>query len=74
MPRDVSGGWFIAGLFGGVLAGVVAGLLLAPKTGKEAREIVGETGGQYISNLRDRVRRRQTEELALESIDGREES
>ena len=39
------GGSVLAGLIGGALAGTIAGLLLAPKAGKEARDIIREKGG-----------------------------
>ena len=52
------------GLIAGVLAGAVAGLLLAPKTGKEARQIVvaragevREKAGRYATSVRERLRR-----------------
>ena len=57
------------GLIAGVVVGAVAGLLLAPKTGKESRQIVvaraGEVrgmAGQYATSVRERMRRGQHEE------------
>ena len=59
----------VTGLIAGAVVGAVAGLLLAPKTGKEAREIVvaraGEArqkAGQYATSLRERIRRGQSDE------------
>ncbi len=74
------GGSVLAGLIGGALAGAVAGLLLAPKAGKEAREIVREKGEEYINkgeeyatSLRDRIRRRQSEEESGDAVEVSEE-
>ena len=57
------------GLISGVVVGAVAGLLLAPQTGKETRQIVvaraGELrgkAGQYATSARERLRRGQREE------------
>ena len=51
----------IAALTTGAVLGAAAGLLLAPKTGKETREVVATHSGQlrhkagrYISNIRGR--------------------
>ena len=74
MPRERKGGSLIAGLIVGALAGVAAGLLLAPKAGKETQAIVKDKGGRYIGNLRDRLRRDRTDAELSEATDGREES
>ena len=65
---------FIAGVITGVMFGAVAALLLAPKTGEEARQIVAaragevrEKAGQYATSVRERMRRGQSGE---ESSDG----
>ena len=82
------GGSFLTGLTGGAIAGVVAGLLLAPKTGTEAREIVRDKGGtyigksgeyiskggEYITNLRDRFHREKSDEEVAESVDTNQEA
>jgi gas vesicle protein len=60
----------ITGLLAGALIGTVTGLLFAPKSGKDTREIVGDRAnewrnraGDYVGNLRERVRRsRETSE------------
>ena len=56
-------GDFLAGLLAGAVAGAAAALLLTPKSGSEARELIADravrlrerTEGQ-ISNIRNRVR------------------
>ncbi len=59
----------VTGLIAGAVVGAVAGLLLAPKTGKETRQIVvgrageiREKAGQYATSLRERMRRGQSGE------------
>ena len=56
----------IAALTTGAVLGAAAGLLLAPKTGKETRKVVAthsgqlrHTAGHYITNLRGNLRRRE---------------
>ncbi len=59
-----SSGKLVTGLVAGALVGAVAGLLFAPKPGKESREIVGtkaeelrsKTGG-YIGTVKDKIKR-----------------
>ena len=54
----------ITGLVAGALAGAAAGILFAPKPGRESRVIVGakaeeirsKTGG-YIGTVREKIRR-----------------
>ncbi|MBM3941702.1 MAG: YtxH domain-containing protein [SAR202 cluster bacterium] len=53
---------FLAGLITGAVIGAVAGLLLAPKSGKETREMLvdqGQRAGRYVG---DAIRRRRGEE------------
>ncbi len=58
----------ITGLVAGAIVGTVAGLLLAPKSGKENRKMVGEkaskirskTGGA-IGSLKSRIKKTPTE-------------
>lgn len=52
---------FIAGLTAGAFIGAAIGMLLAPKTGRESREIVGQRAtvirqkaGGYVGKLRRR--------------------
>ena len=54
----------ITGIITGALVGTVIGLLFAPKTGKETRDIVAtragvirQKAGDYVGNLRDKMRR-----------------
>ena len=59
-----SGKKLITGLVAGAIVGTVAGLLLAPKSGKENRKMVGEkaakiqsrTGGA-ISSVKSRIKK-----------------
>lgn len=50
-----NGGKFIIGATIGALAGAVAGLLLAPKSGKETRKIIGETAKDYAEKGKEAV-------------------
>jgi gas vesicle protein len=65
MARD---GSFLAGLIVGALAGVIAGLLLTPKAGKETRKIIRDKGGEYVSNFRDKLRRCKSGEEIKETV------
>ena len=47
-------GRLITGLIAGAVAGVAVGLLVAPKAGKETREVIGHKSGDYASTLRKR--------------------
>ena len=54
----------ITGVITGAVVGTVVGLLLAPKTGKETRDIVAtragvirQKAGDYVGNLREKMRR-----------------
>ena len=73
MPMENEGskgkGNLLIGLIGGAIAGAAAALLLAPKTGKENRQIVRESivkgretiakGRETIAKGVDRIRNRQ---------------
>lgn len=48
----MSGNKLVVGLVAGALVGAAAGLLLAPKSGKENRKMVGERAGKAIGNVR----------------------
>jgi gas vesicle protein len=58
----------LTGLVAGALLGAVAGLLAAPKAGKETRTTVGTKAAEirsraedYFGNIKDRVRREREE-------------
>ena len=66
----------IAGAAAGAAVGVVAGLLLAPKTGKETRQMVAARATQvtqkardYVGTLRELIRTEQAPEGAEEDSD-----
>ena len=55
---------FITGLLAGALVGAVAGIVLAPKSGKETRGLVGtrateirNRAGYYVENLREKFKK-----------------
>ena len=48
------------GLIAGAVVGTVAGLLLAPKPGRETREMIAARAGEYAGVLRRRVGRGST--------------
>ncbi len=55
---------FVTGLFAGAIAGAVAGLIMAPKPGRDTRDIVGARSIQfrnraeyYIGNLKERFKK-----------------
>ncbi|MDA1220241.1 MAG: YtxH domain-containing protein [Chloroflexi bacterium] len=63
---------FLTGLLAGAVVGAVAGLILAPKPGKETRELVGtrtneirNRAGYYVENVRGRFKR-ESDEDAIE--------
>jgi gas vesicle protein len=60
---------FLTGLLAGAVVGAIAGLVLAPKSGKDIRELVGErTGtirdkaGTYVETMKERLKRGADEE------------
>ena len=70
-------GNFLAGLIAGVAAGAAAALLLTPKKGQEAREIITDRASEIrgrasgpISSLRDRARRVRNRAGGNESSEG----
>ncbi len=50
----MKGNKLVTGLVAGALVGVAAGILLAPKTGKETRKMVGEKAGKAVGNVRQK--------------------
>ncbi|HZA21510.1 MAG TPA: YtxH domain-containing protein [Dehalococcoidia bacterium] len=57
MAEKRGAGALLGGLIAGAIAGTVAALLLAPKAGRETRDLIKEKGGEYIGTLRERIRR-----------------
>ena len=62
-----------SGIIFGALAGAVAGLLLAPKRGKETRQIVAiravdlrEKAGNAVGTLRQRIRKGELDPAAAD--------
>jgi len=53
MTMGVFSGW--SGFIMGAAVGVVIGLLLAPKSGRETREVLGERMGQARDAVQTRV-------------------
>ena len=49
------------GLIAGAVAGVSVGMLVAPKTGKETREIIRHKTSDYAGTLRERFGKGDTE-------------
>ena len=50
-------GRFVTGLIVGSLTGAAVGLLLAPRSGRETREVVRHKTGHYVGTLRERFGR-----------------
>ncbi len=50
-------GLFVAGLIFGSLTGAAAGLLFAPQSGRETRDVVRHKTGHYVGTLRERFGR-----------------
>jgi gas vesicle protein len=59
MPRK--SGSSIGVLVAGALAGVVGALLLAPKAGKDTRDLVRRKGNEYINIVREKLQRRKSD-------------
>ena len=66
----------VTGMIAGALVGTVIGLLFAPKTGRETRDIVAtragvirQRAGDYVGNLREKMRRGSSLEDSEESSD-----
>ncbi len=57
------------GLIAGAVAGAVAGLLLAPKPGRETRQLLASRAGGYAGTLRQRLGKRNGLGLEQVSVD-----
>ncbi len=68
---------FIAALLAGALVGAAAGIILAPKPGKETRGLLGvrateirSKAGYYVENLRERFKKDPLEAIEEHSENG----
>ncbi len=50
-------GRFVTGLIIGSLAGAAAGMIFAPRTGRETRDSVRRQTGHYVGTFRERFKR-----------------
>ncbi len=50
-------GRFVTGLIVGSLTGAAVGLLFAPRSGRESRDVVRHKSGHYVGTLRERFGR-----------------
>ncbi len=50
-------GRFVTGLIVGSLTGAAVGLLFAPRSGRETRDVVRHKTGHYVGTLRERFGR-----------------
>jgi gas vesicle protein len=57
------------GLIAGAVVGAVAGLLLAPKPGKETRHMITSRAGGYAGTLRQKIGKRNGLVLEEASVD-----
>ena len=76
----VSRNIFVTGLIAGAAVGAAAGLLFAPKPGKETRQVVSartgdlrQKAGSYVSTMRQRMRKGESGQTAEVSSNGHAE-
>ncbi len=62
-------GRFVTGLILGSLMGGTVGLLLAPRSGRETRDVVRHKTGNYVGTLRERLGRCGANNGAKENAD-----
>ena len=67
----------VAGLIAGAAVGAVAGLLFAPKPGKESRQIVAERADEfrnkangYVNTIRSRRKSKENQPVMAEASNG----
>lgn len=60
----------VMGLVAGAIIGAAAGILLAPKAGKETRQMVRTRAGNFIGYLRQKLLRRPGPETLEHSTNG----
>ena len=65
MSRDNSGKFFLGALIGAA-AGAIAGILFAPRSGKETRKIIGEKAKDYTEKGKETLSK--GKEIAKEKI------
>ncbi len=68
MMRNTTGR-FVTGLLVGSLTGATVGLLLAPRSGRETRDVVRHKTGHYVGTLRERFGRSSVANGAKEHVD-----
>lgn len=66
MYRDGGGNYIAVGLLLGVIAGVAVGLMLAPRTGIETREILRQTIASGAERIRQFRRGDEAEQAEVE--------
>ena len=62
----MKGNKLVTGLVAGALVGVAAGILLAPKSGKETRKLVGTKAGKAMGNMRQKFAKGRGSEIIEE--------
>jgi gas vesicle protein len=66
-------GRFATGLIIGCLAGAAAGIMFAPRTGRETRDSVRHQTGHYVGTLRKRFKRNSSANGFQDRTDARAE-
>ncbi len=66
-------GRFATGLIIGSLAGAAAGMMFAPRTGREIRDSVRRQTGHYVGTLRESFKRNSSASRLQDRMDARVE-
>ncbi len=66
-------GRFATGLIVGSLAGAAAGMMFAPRTGRETRDAARRQTGHYVGTLRERFKRNSSANGLQDRTDARVE-